>query len=286
MAAMDRLDVEAARSLAQPDFRWLATPSALTSSELSVDDLFRWLQERGRQVSSVRHWIPVLRWLSPNCCVGLGDARAVGLDGEDYEWTRLYVGECRDGLLASVRQFELDDEEAAFAYADTLVAPPPSRLAISNRASELVRRLVAGDAVPRRRRRPSTATRIEFVYDDRRRLSGDPIDDRAGMRAAFERVLEQFTVSRRTRWLSGVSARHSAGVAGRTTPGTRPTGLFVLEIDEDGRTIYRGPLRRGRLRGRLPRARAPLLRRRGRGVRAERPCDGRFHRGDGPARHR
>jgi class 3 adenylate cyclase len=125
MAAMDQVDVEAARNLTQPEFRWLATPSALTSSNQSVDvdDLFRYLQERARQVASVRHVVPTIRWLSPDCLIGIGDARAVGLDSEDYEWMRLYVCEYRDGLLASVRQFELDDEEAAFAYAESLVAP-------------------------------------------------------------------------------------------------------------------------------------------------------------------
>ena len=32
-----------------------------------------------------------------------------------------------------------------------------------------------------------------FVYDDRRRLSGDPIEDRAAFRAASERIFEQYS---------------------------------------------------------------------------------------------
>ena len=240
--AMDRLDVEAARSLAQPEFRWLASPSALISSERSIDELFRWLEERARQVSSLRNWISAIRWLSPNCSVVLSHATAVGLDGEDYEWTRYSVGEYRDGLVASVRQFDVDvdDEDAAFAYANTLVAsPPPSRLAITNRASEgaaaswLTMR--AGDVETL-----ADSYADQFVYDDRRRLSGDPITDRAGMRAAFERVLEQYTVFEgdalavRGERLALIRTRWSDDAGNETT------GFFCFEADEDGRTIYAG----------------------------------------------
>ena len=35
-----------------------------------------------------------------------------------------------------------------------------------------------------------------FEYDDRRRLSGDPIDSGAALRAAIERILEQYTTLR------------------------------------------------------------------------------------------
>ena len=87
---------------------------------------------------------------------------------------RLYVAEFRDGLIASVRQFELDDEEAAFAYAETLVTPPPRRrLAVSNRASETGEASLLAmqshdiDAV-------AAIFADQFVYDDRRRLSWRP----------------------------------------------------------------------------------------------------------------
>jgi hypothetical protein len=42
----------------------------------------------------------------------------LGRDGEQYAWTRLVVNEISDGLLASMCEFELEDEEAAFAYAE------------------------------------------------------------------------------------------------------------------------------------------------------------------------
>jgi hypothetical protein len=47
---------------------------------------------------------------------------AVGLDGEQYSWTRLYVGELRDERLASLCEFELEDEDEAFEYAEELAA--------------------------------------------------------------------------------------------------------------------------------------------------------------------
>ena len=240
LAAMDRLDVEAARSLAQPEFRWWTVPSALTSDHLSIDELFQWLQERARQVSSIRHSVSAICWLSPDCCIGIGDAKAQGLDGEQYEWTRLYVGEYRDGLLASIRQFELDDEDAAFAYAETLVAPRTSRLAVANRASEAaaaswlamqeahdVDALVKGYA-------------DQFTYDDRRRLSGDPITDQAGMRTAFERVLEQFTVFEGQP--RAVRGERSTVFWSRWSDdaGNESATLWVFEVDSDGRSIYTG----------------------------------------------
>ena len=240
IAAMDRLDVEAARSLAQPEFRWLALPTALLiSHDHSVDELFQWLQERGRQVASVRNRITAIRWLSPNCCVGVGDARAVGLDGEDYEWMRLYVAEFRDGLIASVRQFELDDEEAAFAYAETLVTPPPRRLAVSNRASEI------GDAslLAMQSHDIDAVAAIfadQFVYDDRRRLTGDPIAGLAQLRTATERILEQYSVfEARTLAVRGdrvslARTRWSDNAENETTH------LNVIELDDDGRIEYHG----------------------------------------------
>ena len=143
-----------------------------TGETLSIDDLFGWLEARRREVSSMRHWVPNVRWLSPNCSIGLAIATAVGLDGEDYEWMRLYVVEYSDGLVASIRQFELDDEEAAFAYADTLVTPQASRLAIANRASEMwpagITALWARDV--------DGFLRLfsdNYVYDDRRRMGGN-----------------------------------------------------------------------------------------------------------------
>ncbi len=241
LAAMDRLDLDAVRSLVQPEFRWLAAPSALISHDLdlSVDEFFRWQQERGRQVSSAQHRIKAMRWVSPNCCITHGDVRAIGLDGEDYEWTGLFVGEFRDGLLASVRQFELDDEDAAFAYADTLVTPQPSRLAVSNRASETLE--LARKAMRANDAHTTAGFYADLLtYDDRRRISGDSIHDRTGLLAAAERILAQY--NRFDSRTLAVRGDHLALSWDRWTDdaGNETTNLRLIEVDDDERITYEG----------------------------------------------
>ena len=46
------------------------------------------------------------------------------------------VTELRDGRFASICEFEVEDEEAAFAYAEERMRATPPRLAVTNRASE------------------------------------------------------------------------------------------------------------------------------------------------------
>jgi hypothetical protein len=52
----------------------------------------------------------------------------VGTGGEQFAWTRIYVGEIADGRVARACEFDIDDEDAAFAYAEEQVrrAPGPS----------------------------------------------------------------------------------------------------------------------------------------------------------------
>jgi hypothetical protein len=69
-------------------------------------------------VASVGMWHSALCWLSPTLAAGRFERDAVGLDGERYAWTLIDVAEIRDGRVALTCQFELDDEEAAFAYAE------------------------------------------------------------------------------------------------------------------------------------------------------------------------
>ncbi|MEY2433790.1 MAG: hypothetical protein QOC92_3515, partial [Acidimicrobiaceae bacterium] len=241
LAAMDRLDVDAARSLVQPEFRWLATPSAVLSNDLdlSVDEFFLWVQERGRQVSSLKHGLKAMRWVSPNCCIALGDIRANGLDGENYEWANLCVGEFRGGLLASVRQFGLDEEDAAFAYAESLITQRRSRLEVTNRASQALEQAVkamqANDA-----HTTIGCYADPFTYDDRRRISGDSIGDLTGLLAAAERILAQYnrfdnrTLAVRGEFLQ-LSWSRWADDAGNET-----TNLRLIEVDDDGRIAYEG----------------------------------------------
>ena len=236
--AMNLLDVDAARRLSLPEFRWLAPPSTLTQEDRSIDEAFRWFQERARQVSSVKNFCSGVLWLSPTCLIDRGETRAIGTDGEDYEWSRIFVVEFRDGRLASVCQFD-DDEKAAFAYAETLVTPQPSRLAVTNWASEAI------EASWLTMQANDVDALVEgysehFVYDDRRRLSGDPITDRTEMRSAFERVLEQFTVFEGHTLAVRGDRSALTWVRWSDAAGNQTAGLFVFEGGEDRRTIYAG----------------------------------------------
>ncbi len=188
----------------------------------SADEFRASIEELNAMVASSRVWYSAVCWLSPTWCVVRSEREAVGHDGEQYTWTKIYVFEIRDGRLASMCEFELDDEEAAFAYAEERMRATPSRLAVTNRASEVAdvgREAYAGPG----HRRTSTCYSDQFVYDDRRRLSGDPIEDRAGLRAAVERILEQYTVFEgRTLAVRGERCTWH-GAVGRMTPETRPT---------------------------------------------------------------
>ena len=112
-AISENADIDGVCRGSHLEFRWIATASALKDSERTVDDMFRWMRERARQVASQRHWVPVLHWLSPMACaVGLTEIAAVGEDGEEYGWNSIYVAECRDGLLATVREFDKEEQRA------------------------------------------------------------------------------------------------------------------------------------------------------------------------------
>ena len=167
------------------------------------------------------------------------EREAVGPDGEQYAWTRLIAGECRDGRLAWVCEFDLDDEDAAFAYAEERMRATASRLAVANRASET---LEAG-------RLAMLAHDIDalvalysdrFEYDDRRRLSGGPRDTPAALRAAVERLLAQYphfewrTLAVRGERLELHSSRWWDDA------GNEATHLHVFEIGDDGRITYDG----------------------------------------------
>lgn len=81
------------------------------------------LEELTAMVASTRGLSSVMRWLSPTCVVARCDRDGVGHDGEQYTWCWLIVFEVRDRRVASC-QFELDDEEAAFAYAEGRISTP------------------------------------------------------------------------------------------------------------------------------------------------------------------
>ena len=177
--------------LSAPGFR-LENRSRSAFGDRSAAEFRASLEELNEMVALARSWDSAVCWLSPTVVVSRFEREAVGHDGERYAWTHIGVGEIHDGRLESVCLFELDDEEAAFAYAEERVQATTSRLALTNRASETVIALASA----------GRAKDVDamfgwysdgFTYDDRRRLSGDPITTSAALRLAQERILEQYS---------------------------------------------------------------------------------------------
>jgi class 3 adenylate cyclase/ketosteroid isomerase-like protein len=205
----------------------------------SASDLRASFGELNAMVATSRTWLSAVCWLSPTWGVTRLDREAVGQDGELYAWTRILVLEINDGRIASMCEFEIDDEASAFAYAEERTRAMSSRLAGTNRASQTAHAL----------HRAMSAADLEatvgcfsdlFVYDDRRRLSGDPIRGLAELRAAAERILAQYrrfevrTLAVRGEFLELDWARWS------NEAGYETTYLSVREVSDDGRITYEG----------------------------------------------
>ena len=195
------------------------------------------LEDLNAMVASSRTWLSVMRWLSAECSVTRLEREAIGNDGELYTWTRLLVSEVRHGRLASMCGFELEDEEAAFAFAEERVQATTSRLLIKNRASECID---VGMRAIRARDADAVAALYadRFEYDDRRQLRGDPIEDHAAMRRAVGRIIQQYphvewrTLAVRGERLELHWSRWSDDAENEATY------LHVCEIDDDGRISY------------------------------------------------
>jgi len=170
--AMNQLDAAAARQQCRPEFRWLSAPTTLAAPVRTVDDVVAWWRERADQVGSVQYWNSAITWLSPEILISTGEARGITSDGAEYAWSGgIYAGTFRDGLLESVCAFEPKDEDAAFAYAESLVAQRNHRLVGSNAASRMAVRLLTGfQANDAGAVMDHYSTRI--TYEDRRPLAG------------------------------------------------------------------------------------------------------------------
>jgi hypothetical protein len=84
----------------------------------SVAEFRATFEELNAMVTSARSWNSAECWLDTTCGVVRYERQAVGLDGEQFAWTRLFVTEFVDGRCTGLCDFELDDEESAFAYAE------------------------------------------------------------------------------------------------------------------------------------------------------------------------
>ena len=78
-------------------------------------------------VGPSRSWNSAECWLSPTCAVVRHEREAAGRGGDRYSWTFLVVFEAAGGRCAHLCQFDLDDEAAAFAYAEQRVRDAEGR---------------------------------------------------------------------------------------------------------------------------------------------------------------
>ena len=103
--------------LASPDLR-VENRSRSGLPDRSAAELRASFEDLSDLVASVRAWTRrSAGYRRPGASCRF-EREAVGPDDEQYTWTRLLAGECRDGRLAWVCEFDPDDEDAAFAYAE------------------------------------------------------------------------------------------------------------------------------------------------------------------------
>jgi class 3 adenylate cyclase/ketosteroid isomerase-like protein/tetratricopeptide (TPR) repeat protein len=219
-------------TLTAPGFR-VENRSRSAFPDRSAAELRATFEDLTAMVASSRTWNSVLCWLSPNWCVGRNERQAVGRDGEQYAWARIYVFEVRDGRMAALCEFDIEDEAAAFGYAEERMRATASRLAVTNRSCETMHAFItamrAHDVDG-----GLTCFSEEFVYDDRRQLSGDPVRGKAELRAAGDRILKQYsrfewrTLAVRGDRLILYSSRWSDDAGNETGY------LHVFEIGDDG----------------------------------------------------
>ncbi|MGA5465264.1 nuclear transport factor 2 family protein [Mycobacterium sp. NPDC050041] len=224
--------------LTTPDFH-VASGTRSVFGDRSAAELRATFEELYAMVTSVRTWFSAASWLSPTCCIGRNEREAVGHDGERYAWTRIYVCEFRDGRLASMCEFAVEDEEAGFAYAEERARAADSRLAVTNKAAETAAAL-ARAARQRDRDGMFGCYAGRFVHEDRRRLTGDAIDDGAALRAAIDRVLQQYhRFEERTLAVRG-DRLHLGWGRWSSAAGDETAHLYVHEVGADGRIEYDG----------------------------------------------
>ena len=224
--------------LSAPDFH-IENRSRSGFPDRSITEFRASMDELNNMVASVRTWISVICWLAPTLCVARLEREAIGLGAEQYSWTRVVASQIVDGRAASMCAFELDDEEAAFAYAEERMRETPSRLAVTNKSCDVVHAVVGA-----LRARDVDATMAlystRFEYGDHRRLTGDPVHGSTELRRAFDRILEQYSHFEFDVWRYAATDSTSTGAGGQMTPGMKQVYLHVFETGDDGRDLYEG----------------------------------------------
>ena len=143
-------------------------------------------------VASARMWYSAVRWLSPTWSVVRFEREAVGPDGEQYAWTRLTSCEIRDGRIASMCQFELDDEDAAFAYAEERLPRSPVGWRSPTAATEIERLVPIGGSRRVRFGAGGLSSREQFASTTVARCSAAPCIGREAGIAGVRRLLVDY----------------------------------------------------------------------------------------------
>jgi hypothetical protein len=117
ITALNRGDLDRVGALHAPEMR-VENRSRTGFPDRSATDLRASFTELNAMVATTRTWPSAVCWVSPAWHVTRLEREAVGADSERYEWTRLLVNELRGGLVMFSCEFDLEDEEAAFAYAE------------------------------------------------------------------------------------------------------------------------------------------------------------------------
>ncbi len=94
----------------------------------SAADLRVTYEDLTAMMESTRIWHSSIHWLSPTVAIGRFEGgEAVGRDGKRHAWSFVDVAGVLDGRLDWACQFDLDDEAAAFAYAEQRVRAAEDR---------------------------------------------------------------------------------------------------------------------------------------------------------------
>ncbi|UUO00526.1 hypothetical protein M4D79_16360 [Mycolicibacterium novocastrense] len=224
--------------LTAPDM-CLENRSASAFPDRSVAEFRSSIEQLRSMVASARTWNSVTRHVTSNWTVSRQEREAVGDDGEVYAWTRLMVCEIRNGRMRVACEFDVNDEDAAFAYAEEGAHTVHSRLALTNRSCDTV--IALQNALCARDVEGGTGCyAYPCEYDDRRRLGGDRVRNAAGLGLADERILAQYNhFEWRTLAVRGnLLSMHSS--VWSDDSGNVTSYLHVYEVDQTGHFTYEG----------------------------------------------
>ena len=164
----------------------------------------------------------------------------MGQDGEIYAWTRIHRSRDPRWTSRVSCRFDIDDEEAAFAYAEERLRATASRLAVANRATQTATkycRTPCGLSTSMARLNAAPINLCMTIVGESAvtRSAAEPTCGRPS-----ERIFAQYTqFESRTLAVRGENL-HLTWSRSYDDAGNETTCLHVSEIGDDGRFIYEG----------------------------------------------